>query len=194
MNYIEITGQPCSGKSTSINMSKSDDMTKFLKDDLYRKIFYFFLGIKFLGIQRSRVLFNWSFVEDASFIFKLNIFLNAVSKFGIFRTLETSSSDKAKRFLVDEGVSHIPFLFLKTETREVINFISSELQTINVYFMRSPRQDVIQSRLLSRGHKRLKFTLLSTFMSKTHEIEKVLLSQYPSLCKEFTVIEDVASI
>ena len=64
---------------------------------------------------------------------------------------------------------------------------------INVYILRSPEQDIIQTRLLSRGHKRLKFIALSTFAGRIHEIEKVLLSQYPSLCKKFKVFDDVAS-
>ena len=64
---------------------------------------------------------------------------------------------------------------------------------INVYILRSPEQDIIQARLLNRGHKRLKFIALSTFADRIHEIEKVLLSQYPSLCKKFKVFDDVAS-
>ena len=64
---------------------------------------------------------------------------------------------------------------------------------INVYILRSPEQDIIQARLLSRGHKRLKFMALSIFAGRIQEIEKVLLSQYPSLCKKFKVFDDVAS-
>ena len=194
MSFIEITGQPCAGKSTILNKNSSDNVTRHIKSRFPRKIVYFFSGINFLGFQRLKVLFHWSLAENASFLFKLNIFLNSVSKFGIFYKFQKPAKDKDLSFLVDEGISHIPFLFLETDSKIVINFISNELKMINVYLLRSPEKDIIQSRLSTRGHKRLKFLLLSAFTSRTQEIEKVLLSQYPSSCKKFKVFEDVESI
>ncbi len=193
MSFIEITGQPCAGKSTILTKNKLDNVTRHIKNRFPRKILYFLLGINTLGLQRSKVLFHWSLAENAPFLFKLNIFLNCVSKFGIFYRFQKPAKDKGLRFLVDEGISHIPFLFLEVDPKIVINFISDELKMINVYFLCSPEKDVIQTRLLSRGHKRLKFMPLSTFTGRIQKIEKVLLSEYPSLCKKFKVFDNVAS-
>ena len=46
-------------------------------------------GINFLGLTRAKILFYWSLDEDAPIYFKMNIFRNAVSKFGIFLSFQT---------------------------------------------------------------------------------------------------------
>ena len=193
MSFIEITGQPCAGKSTIVNKISLDCVIRRIQNRFPKKILYLLLGINFLGLKRSKIIFGWSLAENVSFLFKLNIFFNCVSKFGIFYRHQNHAKYQNLKIVVDEGISHIPFLFLETDSKIVINFISDELQMINVYILRSPEQDIIQARLLNRGHKRLKFIALSTFAGRIHEIEKVLLSQYPSLCKKFKVFDDVAS-
>ena len=193
MSFIEITGQPCAGKSTIVNKISLDIVVRCIQNRFPKKILYFLLGINFLGLKRSKIIFGWSLAENVSFLFKLNIFFNCVSKFGIFYRHQNSAKYQDLKIVVDEGISHIPFLFLETDSKIVINFISDELQMINVYILQSPEQDIIQARLLSRGHKRLKFMALSIFAGRIQEIEKVLLSQYPSLCKKFKVFDDVAS-
>ncbi len=193
MSFIEITGQPCAGKSTILNKISLDYFIRHIKNRFPKKILYFFSGMHFLGLKRSKIIFSWSLAENVSFLFKLNIFFNCVSKFGIFYRHQNSAKYQDLKIVVDEGISHIPFLFLETDSKIVINFISDELQMINVYILQSPEQDIIQARLLSRGHKRLKFMALSIFAGRIQEIEKVLLSQYPSLCKKFKVFDDVSS-
>ena len=193
MSFIEITGQPCAGKSTILKKISLNYFIRHIKNRFPKKILYFFSGMHFLGLKRSKIIFSWSLAENVSFLFKINIFFNCVSKFGIFYRHQNYAKYQDLKIVVDEGISHIPFLFLETDSKIVINFISDELQMINVYILRSPEQDIIQTRLLSRGHKRLKFIALSAFMDRIQEIEKVLLSQYPSLCKKFKVFDDVAS-
>ena len=193
MSFIEITGQPCAGKSTIANKISLDIVVRCIQNRFPKKILYFLLGINFLGLKRSKIIFGWSLAENVSFLFKLNIFFNCVSKFGIFHRYQNPAKYQDLKIVVDEGISHIPFLFLETDSKIVINFISDELQMINVYILQSPEQDIIQARLLSRGHKRLKFMALSIFAGRIQEIEKVLLSKYPSLCKKFKVFDDVSS-
>ena len=194
MSFLEITGQPCSGKSSFIAKQASDKEAYFFKQGPISKIFSFFSGINFLGPKRVKVLFDWSLIEDAPLYFRINIFRNAVTKFGIFSSLQASTNDYGARLLVDEGISHLPFLFLKTDTSVIVNFITTELQITNVHYLSSPGYDVINNRLLSRGHKRLTFLRLSSFVTRIREIESVLLSQYPNLCKKFRTFEDVTSI
>ena len=143
-----------------------------------------------MGLKRSRVLFSWSLAEEAPFFFRINIFRNAVSRFGIFYKMDLlTSANPSKKLIVDEGVSHLPFIFLKTDTLEVVNFISHELNKTNVFFISSPSSKTIKSRLIKRGHKRLTFLSVNFFSERVLEIENVLLSQYHSHCKKFVVVK-----
>jgi hypothetical protein len=194
MSYTEITGQPCAGKSSFMNREKSNNEAIVFKQGIARKIFYFLCGLYFLNLSRSKVLFFWSMLEQAPLYFRINIFFNAVSKFGIFFYLQSSSANNHEDILVDEGISHLPFLFLNSDTIKVVDFISNELQQTNVHYLNSPGSGLIEQRLTIRGHKRLNFLLLSAFVNRINEIEHNLLSEYPKLCKQFKVFEDAASI
>lgn len=194
MNLIEITGQPCAGKTSFVLNTVLDNKVKPFNNKSFYKIYYFFLGIIFLGLKKTKILFSWSLIEDVPFYFKMNIFFNAVSKFGIFSYINKSKNNNSIKILVDEGISHLPFLFLKTDTKEIIDFISFGLRKTRVIYLSSPGHDIILNRLLNRGHKRLKFLLLNSFTSRNREIENILLSNYPSLCKKFNIIKNARSI
>tara|TARA_Y100000591_G_C21854278_1_gene713966 strand:- start:4699 stop:5268 length:570 start_codon:yes stop_codon:yes gene_type:complete len=189
MIFIDITGQPCAGKSSFIEKEVMKSKRIYTYKKTFRKsLLYLFSGINYLGFQRTKVLLFWSLKENASFIFRINIFRNAVLKFGIFYNLEKLSQKDSQKTLVDEGLSHLPFLFLNTETKQVVDFISHELQNVNVWFLKSPEYDIIKSRLTTRGHKRLKFLPVTYFVKKNKEIEDVLLNIYPKLCKELIIL------
>lgn len=194
MSFIEITGQPCSGKTSFISNKVTYKELRSVQKGFFKQISYFCTGMNFLGLRRTINLWHWSLSEDAPLYFRMNIFRNAVSKFGIFSSLQTLTSNNVAAFMVDEGVSHLPFLFLKTDTMVIIDFIANELQIIDVHYLSSPGYDVINHRLSNRGHKRLKFLNLSSFVMRTGEIEDIMLSNYPNLCKKFKICKDVASI
>ena len=185
MTFIEITGQPCAGKSSFIAQEVMIGKEIHIYEQTHLiKMFSLFAGIKYLGFQRTKVLLSWSLKENASFFFRINVFRNAVLKFGIFQNLNTSTLEGSSRYLVDEGLSHLSFLFLNTDTQQVVDFISDELRRVNVQFLKSPGYDVIQDRLVSRDHKRLKFLSVTCFAERNQEIEDILLNLYPNLCKE----------
>ena len=195
MTFIEITGQPCAGKSSFIEQEVMIDR-KICKYEhgFLTKMLNFFVGIKYLGLKRSKVLLSWSLKENASLFFRINVFRNAVLKFGIFQNLNSSTLEILPRYLVDEGLSHLPFLFLNSDTQQVVDFISDELKGVNVKYLKSPGGDVIQDRLAGRGHKRLKYFSVVCFADKNREIEDILLSQYPNLCEELEIVENVGNI
>ena len=84
MNHIEIGGQSCSGKTTLIKNFLDSKKKYVLHNNSYPiKFVWFFCGLKYLGIKRSTIIFSWSFNETASYFFRLNIFINAISKFGL---------------------------------------------------------------------------------------------------------------
>lgn len=185
---IELTGQPCVGKSTFIALNRGESLNAALyRRSLASSIICFFSGLGYLGFRSAGLLMRWSLREDVSLVFRLNIFRNAVTKFGIYRSLVESNGEEGPRYLIDEGLSHLPFLFINTDPRLVVELISNELRKIHVIFLASPSVHVIASRLSMRGHKRLKFLSLASFTSRNHQIEGLLLELYPGLCKQLSV-------
>ena len=171
MNLVEITGQPCSGKSTLMNTYTFDGAkTQAYKQGLFLKLINFMRGLIYL---RSKILFLLSLYlkEQGSFAFRMNIFRNAVSKFGIFVDLKKNYIDSGQIMIVDEGISHLPFLFQNTETHLVLELLTSELSDIEVIFLPNPGSSTIKERLKSRGHKRLKYLNVDSFMSRNRDIE-----------------------
>ncbi len=189
MITIEITGQPCSGKSTYIDKVLSDYKDSApTSDTLIQKIYFFFYGFMYLENSRIKKILKWSLKENASIFFRLNIFRNAIAKFGMFNKKYLIKLTKNQNFLLDEGISHLPFLFLETDTKVVVEFIFNELQQINVVFLKSPGSEEIKQRLKDRGHKRLQFLTISNFVDRNEEIEEMLMYSYANFCKDFEVI------
>lgn len=186
MTTIEITGQPCSGKSTYIDKVLSDSESS--SDTFKQKIYFFFYGVMYLETSRIKKILKWSLKENASIFFRLNIFRNAIAKFGMFNKKYLIKLKKNHNFLLDEGISHLPFLFLETDTKVVMEFIFNELQQVNVVFLKSPGSEEIKQRLEDRGHKRLQFLTLSNFVDRNEEIEEILIHSYANFCKDFKVI------
>ena len=191
MKFTEITGQPCTGKTSIIKNGKLGKTLyiSYSQGTLIKTV-NFFRGLFYLDFTRLRKLFVWSFDEEASVFFKLNIFRNAVSKFGVYSYLIKKNTYISSFPLVDEGISHLPFLFLNTKTEHILNLIRKELETIQVIILKSPGLDVIKDRLKNRGHKRLRFLSLDTFIQMNCKIESLLLKRYSELCQGIKIIEN----
>ena len=190
MNLVEITGQPCSGKSTLMNTYTFDGIKpQVYKQGLFLKLINFIRGLIYLRLK-IHLLLSWSLKEQGSFVFRMNIFRNAVSKFGIFVDLKTNYIDSRQTMIVDEGISHLPFLFQNTETHLVLELLTFELSDIEVIFLPNPGSSTIKERLKSRGHKRLKYLNVDSFMSRNRDIECHLIDQYPHLSKNLVIFRD----
>jgi|SaaInlStandDraft_1057018.scaffolds.fasta_scaffold107747_2 hypothetical protein len=189
LKLIEITGQPCAGKSSLVKktMLPSGDFIVF-KPNIHQKVMHFIFGCSYLGIARTRTLLAWSFLESCPVIFKCNIFFNAVSKFGCRKILEATNSQSASVLIIDEGISHLPFLFLNTDTSLVMTFISAELKDMDVQIIVAPGKQVIYERLKKRGHKRLKYIPINIFMARNYEVEATILSHYPTCCQTLKTV------
>jgi len=187
LKILEVTGQPGSGKSYCIkNLIEADNRYIDMPFGIMARLGAFFSGMTRLGIKRCKTLWVWSFREICPTYFKLVIFFNAVSKFG--RLPNSGNINDASTLLVDEGISHLPFLFLNTDAELVIDFLRSEIKYIHIYFLKSPGFRVIQDRLGSRGHKRLQFMSMTFFIHRNDEIEKTLLNVYPNLCRNIEIL------
>lgn len=198
-DIMEITGRPCSGKTSwliehkaSLRKDSQISQETLLVKGLFAAMNYFISGIKYLGFKRCKVLLIWSLKESVPFFFRLNIFRNSVSKFGIF--YKSNNNKLESMFPVDEGVSHLPFLFLNINPVNVVDFIHSELCQIDVGFLKSPIEDILVKRLSTRGHKRLKYLSIDLFLDRTAKIESALIELYPQRCKRFIFLEYAANI
>lgn len=190
MNYVEITGQPCSGKTTLVEGNSVFDFKRqVVCQNLLSRILNFFRGVLYLGIGRLMILLAWSKKEEVSFLFRLNIFRNAVSKFGVFKYLNEKKTDSKITSLVDEGISHLPFLFQNTHSSFILDFISAELSNIGVIFLRSPGKEELTKRLKKRGHKRLRFLSIDEFVVRNNKIETYLIHLYPHNCRNFRILD-----
>lgn len=190
MNLIEITGQPCSGKTTLLNSYVFDGIKpQIYKQGLVLKLMNFIRGVIYLR-YKARLLLSWSLKEKGSFAFRMNIFGNAVSKFGIFVDLKRNYSESNHTMIVDEGISHLPFLFQNTKTSNVLSLYMSELKEVEVIFLPNPGTSTIKERLKFRGHKRLKYLRLDSFISRNSDIECQLIDQYTHSSKNLSIFRD----
>ena len=190
MNYVEITGQPCSGKTTFLAGNSVFDLKRqVLCQNSLSRILNFFRGVLYLGIGRLMILLAWSKKEEVSFLFRLNIFRNAVSKFGVFKYLKDEKTDSKSTNVVDEGISHLPFLFQNTHSSLILDFISGELTNIGVIFLKSPGKEELIKRLKKRGHKRLRFLSVDEFVVTNNAIETYLIHRYPHNCRNFRTLD-----
>ena len=190
MNYVEITGQPCSGKTTFLAGNSVFDLKRqVLCQNSLSRILNFFRGVLYLGIGRLMILLAWSKKEEVSFLFRLNIFRNAVSKFGVFKYLKDEKTDSKSTNVVDEGISHLPFLFQNTHSSLILDFISGELTNIGVIFLKSPGKEELIKRLKKRGHKRLRFLSVDEFVVTNNKIETYLIHRYPHNCRNFRTLD-----
>ena len=192
--FLEITGQACSGKTSFLSKKVSiEENFLIYASGNFRKILNFISGLRYLGIFKIKILFKFTLKERGSLYFKMNVFRNAIAKFGIFNHLNKLKK-YSKTIVIDEGISHLPFLFLETKTEEVVDFISNELKQIQVIFLISLDRNVIKSRMKYRGHKRLRFLALDDFLDKNNSIEQSLLTKYPDLCSSLIVPEYVEDL
>ncbi len=190
MNLIEVTGQPCSGKTTFLNYYDFDGT----KPQIYRqrmglKLMNFIRGVIYLRLK-IHLLLGWSLKEQGSFTFRMNIFRNAVSKFGILVDLKKNYSNEQQSMIVDEGISHLPFLFQNTKTKDVLRIFKTELKSVEVILLQSPGTSIIKDRLKSRGHKRLQYLNLDSFVSRNNDIERLLIDKYALMSKNFIIFGD----
>jgi len=156
--YIEITGEPGVGKSYCSGHLADDTYLKYpITDRILSVVFELFSLPFFLMLVNPKILIycvKYSFKADHRLLFKLNVFRNVIKKIVFFRLTSFFSS---KNFFVDEGISHLPFLFAITDKDEFITFCTlfsaylSKLHLVRV----SSSNEIIKSRVLARGHKRL---------------------------------------
>ena len=189
---IEITGIPGSGKSHILKRDfPSTTYTyldnKFCDKSLRIKNLYVFLrtplrefallliGVFVLGLKQLLVVLWHVFATDWSIFRKVNVIRNILKKFGI---LKLASKTPLKRYVIDEGLYHLNFVFAGSNTDNFIQYLDvSQFGRPHIILVDAP-DEVIISRLKMRGHGRLKDTFddqsVRTFVNYNCNIRDVL--------------------
>jgi len=198
MRIIEVTGEPCAGKTTFIQSLSCDpqfvlfsrqwlinDLGLVCDSKLMARFIYesymLLAGLKGAGYSRLSGFFIAVVRLNEPLFRKINIYRNIIHKYAVHYRAMTSEN---KHYLVlDEGISHIPYLF--TGGLDVIDhslLFSFPYEKPWVIKLSLDIETVI-SRLLCRGHKRIDREEDSAFKfaaenKKCSKVQDVLLSGY----------------
>jgi hypothetical protein len=209
---VEITGVPAIGKTYFLSTiqnseehvvifdagcfiklkNKQSVLGRLLTEG--RNIFYLLCKCNNIKLRFSDVkwLFFSSFSVRGSIALKINIFINCLLKFAYHNVINCSNISY-KICIVDEGISHLPFLLQDQlhPSKMVDEFyyrFKKQLSCLNVVCIDSDSDTI--DRLLLRGHKRLK--LGSRYEAeKFDDMNKSTLKniiKYSNFYKKFTII------
>lgn len=169
--YNEVTGPTCSGKTFRYRKAKCTKQASklFFAFGFIYCLFFHFDAFRLLSVKSLR--------SDRSLYFITTIFLNVFAKIGFIMYCKYSDRD----ILVDEGVSHIPFILWldEKETNRLVNSLESIFSLIKVKFFECGH-DIIIDRLQKRGHKRVRSKNDLECMWKNHV---TIMNFYPNVLK-----------
>ncbi|WP_160711837.1 hypothetical protein [Halodesulfovibrio sp. MK-HDV] len=155
--YTEVTGSSCAGKSTCFEnvqnyITGGEISGCFLPSAVIRGVF-FVLGFFYLIIRPAKLFWIIRQCRDIhmSFLHKVSAVRNAIEKFGCYLLFRN------RAVVVDEGISHIPFVFQFSadQISEFLIVFGSELQKISILLVPAPPEKDLVARLITRGHKKV---------------------------------------
>ncbi len=163
-DIIEITGAPGSGKTTFIEKDLSDKIvllggmpisygtTQRVLASLFLSLYAIVTGAISLG--QILWLVKKAATYDETLFARVNALRNSMTKFGY----GFFDAHGKATLIVDEGVSHIPFI-LGLEGREINDFVSvfrDQLEKKAIVFIEAPPKELLVERISTRGHKRVR--------------------------------------
>lgn len=181
--YQELSGVPCSGKSYwCTNKKVLNTQQKGITPSFIQNIHYISLGLSYLQLKRIFFFIKLSLSENAPLSYRFKILINVLKKFGYYSRYISHGVG-----IIDEGVSHIPFNFLSTDTNCVVKSIREELSCIDVVYLLNEEDEILIERLSQRGHSRLNFMEKEDFLNKNRIIERFVLENYNQYCSSFKI-------
>lgn len=155
--YTEVTGSSCAGKTTYFENVQSyitggNISGCFFPSIVVRGVF-FVLGFIYLMMHPAKLFWIIRQCRDIplSFLHKFSAVRNVVEKFGCYLLFSKQA------VVVDEGVSHIPFVF-QLSAKQILDFLTvfrNELQNISILLVPAPPEKDLIVRLIARGHKKV---------------------------------------
>ena len=192
---IELTGIPGAGKSTVLNSLKTLPASKAFVFDIQSyilnnsmlpvkgKIGYelVLLTHVFLLKQRDWHLFQhvFSLVKRSgnTFFHKINILRNTLKKLIIYNYIK----DQNEIFLIDEGVTHIPFNVFVDVNRKIneteLNAFLNLIPPVDTLLIIDAPDDVLMERVIKRGeegHRRINFSVHADVIAFMRQSRSVL--------------------
>lgn len=192
MGIIEITGSPCSGKSTilkSINVLDSNISFRRIYGNPYarsnvfylnvQKLFFCLLGLYETSNPLKKFLLRKIYSSESRFIHQLRLIFHTFLKLGRQSYLLKKPSDE--NILIDEGISHIPFNLFLTESdiSKYLSLLPNEYKKNKVYCL-FESEALLYTRLGKRGHKRLVNSDLAIkdFITKNNTVYHLIRIKY----------------
>jgi len=187
---IEFSGIPASGKSTIISKLKEEkidvNFNIFKTNNIFFIDFLLLLNIfklKKIDLEIIKKAYRIIKRSNNSFFHKINILRNVIKKFIIYRLVSQSK----KKYIIDEGVYHIPFILFvditqNIDSKLVINFIQllkRSYENIQLFIIDSKDEELF-NRVVRRGkegHRRIDFSKeknIKRFMEQSREVLEIL--------------------
>jgi hypothetical protein len=192
MNIIEITGSPCSGKSTLLkNINVLDNNISlhtvygnpYAKNKLFylnvQKLFFCLLGLCVTSNQLKKFLLGKIYSSESRFFHRLRLVFHTFLKLGRQSYLLKKTSEM--NILIDEGISHIPFNLFLTEhdISKYLSLLPKEYKNNKVYCL-FESEPLLYARLEKRGHKRVvnREIALKDFIKKNNRVYNLIRIKY----------------
>lgn len=160
---IEVTGSPGSGKTTWIRSFFSGQFILLgaipLSFGTYKRVLYS-IALSFYALSTGAISFRqiWWLVKkaanyDENLFSRVNALRNGMIKFGYHYF-----GSKNNSIIVDEGISHIPFI-LGLKDEDIDDFIilfRQKMVNTKIFFIDAPKNKILSKRIVTRGHKRVR--------------------------------------
>jgi len=199
---IELTGVPGAGKSTILERLKKAketqgtifDVQKYVLErsilPLKGKVGYEVALFSHIFLLTSadrhllKTVFSLVRKSSNSLFHKANILRNTLKKLIIYRYI----ADRKERFLIDEGVSHIPLTVFvdigRTISGEKLEAFMRDLPPIDLLLVVDAPDDLLLERVIERGpkgHRRINFGShedIVTFMQQSRKVVECLRDHF----------------
>ena len=182
---FELTGIPCSGKTTELMKIRSlvgghvcdidwiDSqlhISNFWKlRPLIREVFFFYSGLYALTIPKVVKLLLTLNLSGWSIVRKLNVFRNILRLFSLNRLIARSSDEI---LILDEGLTHLHYIFATSDIKcppdilGIFPYIKPQVIILDCPL------EVLKTRLLHRRHDMLKYYSIDDFVSLNLEAQQ----------------------
>ena len=170
MQILEITGEPCAGKSTAVNtlgsvdgvhvfdinfaLARGSTSSPGVRHRVLYEVCMFWHGVRGAGFRRLVRFLRACWGVSEGIATRANMFRNVVHKYGMHRIAALRESPDV--VVIDEGIAHLPFLFTGhcAQVDDSLFFdFPGQSPTVIKYTV---NKEELVSRLRVRGHKRLR--------------------------------------